>query len=78
MLPGTIYAVLTYRIDSNIAWDVRLYRKKENGYRDTELGWDMSKTLRGAKYCARRLYRRYLKRKKIGDGHTITMILGKD
>lgn len=84
MPEGTLFAVLTYRISRHTAWEINLYRKTETPYRAgtqhgrDHLGSDYADTLWGAKHAAWKLYRRYLKRRKLGDGHTITMVMGKD
>lgn len=83
---GTIFAVLTYHLDRNFCWQAELFRKAEAGiperrgvvHGQVKLGSDLANTLWGAKRAARKLYRRYLRRRKLGDGHTITMIMGRE
>lgn len=85
--PGTIFALLTFRVDRTFPWDVNLYRKegtagKPQGYRvhppGTILGSDSAQTLWGARYMARKLYWRYLRRRKYGNGETLIMMMGKE
>lgn len=75
---GTIFAVLTFRVGAYAAWNVQLYRQAETTHSRKDLGYSSAMTLWGARYEAHKLYRRYLKRKKIADGHTVTMIFGHD